>query len=217
MSSPFSPFKRRVQRLVRARTLSLALLLVLGLTLAACAATSVFGGKVNQRRLARGQGAVMLHAVNRGGLLATRWFKIDEPEKKYSFTVYRSDRHRALDQMDLYDVVTVEPGTYEGAVAHLTFLAGRTHQVVTAFALAEGGKIIHCQAVVSRVTFRPLSREIIELYAATGEGFDKAGAYGLQGWGGFLVESIEGSFTNVVGLPLTELKKRPDGALSRSL
>ncbi len=99
-----------------------------------------------------------------------------------------------------------KPGSYEGAVAHLTFLAGRTHQVVTAFALAEGGKIIHCQAVVSRVTFRPLSREIIELYAATGEGFDTAGAYGLQGWGGFLVESIEGSFTNVVGLPLTELK-----------
>lgn len=87
-------------------------------TLAACAASSVLGGKINQRvnfdeaRLIKGQGAVMLHATNSGSLIATRWFKVDNPERKYSFTVYRSDRHRALDQMNLYDVVMVEPGTY---------------------------------------------------------------------------------------------------------
>ena len=118
MSSKFSPIRRGSDRPNRANAFRLTVLLALSLTLAACAASSVFGGKVNQKvifeegRLARGQGAVMLHAVNRGGLIATRWFKIDEPDKKYSFTVYRTDRHRALDQMDLYDVVMVEPGTY---------------------------------------------------------------------------------------------------------
>ena len=59
--------------------------------------------------------------------------------------------------------------------------------------------------MVSRVTFRPLTRAMIDRYLATGEGLDKAGAYGLQGWGGFLVETIRGSYTNVVGLPLTEV------------
>ncbi len=91
--------------------------LLFSLTLAACA-SSMLTGKVNVRtnfeasRLQRGQGAVLLHAVNQGGLIATRWFKIDQPDRRYSFTVYRTDRHRGLDQMDLYDVVMVEPGTY---------------------------------------------------------------------------------------------------------
>ncbi|MDR1043545.1 MAG: hypothetical protein LBP33_00275 [Candidatus Adiutrix sp.] len=110
LSLNFSTFKR-------GQIFRLAAVIWLGLTLAACA-VSALGGKINQlvnfdeSRLDRGQGAVMLHAINRGGLIATRWFKIDEPHKKYSFTVYRSDRHRALDQMDLYDLVMVEPGTY---------------------------------------------------------------------------------------------------------
>ena len=97
------------------RLLGLATICV---TLAACAASSVFGGKINHlmnfdaARLAKGQGAVMLHAINGGGLIATRWFKIDDPERKHSFTVYRTDRHRALDRADTYDVVMVEPGTY---------------------------------------------------------------------------------------------------------
>ncbi len=91
--------------------------LALAVTLAACA-SSVIGGKTNVRtnfeegRLGHGQGAVLMHAVNDGGLIATRWFKIDQPDKKYSFTVYRTGRHRGLDRMDLYDVVMVEPGTY---------------------------------------------------------------------------------------------------------
>ncbi len=98
-----------------------------------------------------------------------------------------------------------KPADRAEAGAHLAVLSGRTHQVVTAFALAEGREVRHAQAVVSRVTFRRLTPAMIENYVATGEGLDKAGAYGLQGWGGFLVESIEGSHTNVVGLPLTEV------------
>ena len=101
----------------RGKAFRLSAVVVMCLALAACA-VSALGGKINQlvnfdeNRLNRGQGAVMLHAVNQGSLIATRWFKIDEPHKKYSFTVYRSDRHRALDQMNLYDLVMVEPGTY---------------------------------------------------------------------------------------------------------
>ena len=87
------------------------------LILAACTA-SMIGGKVNQlqnfdgARLGRGQGAVVMHAINQGSLIATRWFKIDDPNRRQSFTVYRSDRHRTFDTLNAYDVVMVEPGTY---------------------------------------------------------------------------------------------------------
>ncbi|MDR1043548.1 MAG: Maf family protein [Candidatus Adiutrix sp.] len=103
------------------------------------------------------------------------------------------------------DRIFEKPAGPQEAAEHLRFLSGRTHQVVTAFALAAGGRLLHAEPVVSRVSFRPLSELMIEKYVATGEGLDKAGAYGLQGGGGFLVEAIEGSYSNVVGLPLTEL------------
>ncbi|MDL2259761.1 hypothetical protein LJB99_02645 [Deltaproteobacteria bacterium OttesenSCG-928-K17] len=99
------------------KLMKLALALVCCLSLAACA-SSMLGGKVNhlrnfdEARLDKGQGAVVMHAINQGGLIATRWHKIDNPNHSYSFTVYRTDRHRALDQMNTYDVAMVEPGTY---------------------------------------------------------------------------------------------------------
>ncbi|MDR2945794.1 MAG: Maf family protein [Candidatus Adiutrix sp.] len=105
----------------------------------------------------------------------------------------------------LDDEIFDKPSGPEEAAAHLRALSGRTHQVATAFSLAEGGAIAHSEAVISRVTFRELSPRMIERYVATGEGLDKAGAYGLQGLGGFLVERIEGSYSAVIGLPLTEV------------
>ena len=102
---------------------------------------------------------------------------------------------------DIFD----KPSGPEQAAEHLRALSGRVHQVVTAFSLARNGGLIHSEAVVSRVTFRQLSRDMIENYLATGESLDKAGAYGLQGMGGFLVETIEGSYSSVIGLPLTEV------------
>ena len=98
------------------KLLRLPVALVFCLTLAACA-SSRLGGKIkvlnnhDPARLDKGRGAVLMHAINQGSLIATRWFKIDNPDRSYSFTVYRTDRHRALDQRDLYDVVNVEPGT----------------------------------------------------------------------------------------------------------
>ncbi len=103
------------------------------------------------------------------------------------------------------DRVFDKPRNRAEAVTTLRDLGGRTHNVVTAFCLAEDGGILFLSSVLSRVTFRRLTDREMENYAATGEGLDKAGAYGLQGDGGFLIETIEGSHTNVIGLPLTEV------------
>jgi septum formation protein len=112
----------------------------------------------------------------------------------------------------LDDRILDKPSGPAEARSHLADLSGRTHQVITAFCLASSGRELSAGAVLSLVTFRPLTNPMIEDYAATGEGADKAGAYGLQGRGWSLIECIEGSVTNVMGLPLTEiletLKKR---------
>jgi septum formation protein len=95
-----------------------------------------------------------------------------------------------------------KPGSAEEAVQMLTGLAGRTHSVLTAVALA--GAATAQRVVVAEVTFARTSLEALRWYAATGEPMDKAGGYGVQGIGGFLVETVVGSPTTVVGLPLAE-------------
>lgn len=85
-------------------------------------------------------------------------------------------------------------------------LAGRTHEVITALAVrAVPEEELAVEAAVSRVRFAAMSDEEIAWYAGTGEGIDKAGAYALQGIGALFVSSIEGSYTNVIGLPLEML------------
>jgi len=92
----------------------------------------------------------------------------------------------------------------------LTRLSGRPHDVVTGVAVmrveSPGELRPHCASVVvvSRVLMRRFSEVTIEWYLATGEPADKAGAYAAQGLGAAMVERIEGSYTNVVGLPVTE-------------
>jgi nucleoside triphosphate pyrophosphatase len=83
----------------------------------------------------------------------------------------------------------------------LAMLSGRTHTVVTAFALARAGKILEASPVESNVTFRKLTDAEIDAYIATNEPFDKAGAYGIQGVGGGFISHVEGSRDNVMGLP----------------
>jgi len=88
----------------------------------------------------------------------------------------------------------------------LSALRGRTHQVVTAVAVVEtatGREDV--EAVTSEVTMRQFEDAELERYLATGESADKAGAYALQGAGGRLVAAVEGSATNVIGLPLETL------------
>lgn len=85
-------------------------------------------------------------------------------------------------------------------------LSGRTHEVITGISLVNLGlskKII--DYVVSTVKFKELSDEDIKDYIHTNESLDKAGAYGIQGYGAMLVEKIEGDYFNIVGLPISKL------------
>ena len=93
---------------------------------------------------------------------------------------------------------TVDAGTM------LSLLSGREHTVVTAVAVARGRKV--CSAVEEvTVKFRKLTDDEIDAYIATGEPMDKAGAYGIQGYGATIVERIEGDYFAVMGLPLVRL------------
>jgi len=76
--------------------------------------------------------------------------------------------------------------------------------VITAAALAEDGKLIACRTVRTRVSFRNLTESEIDSYVRSGEGFGKAGGYAIQGRAEAFVKSINGSYSNVVGLPLAE-------------
>lgn len=92
------------------------------------------------------------------------------------------------------------------AVRMLELLAGRDHVVRTAVALGRvGDGVLECRVVETRVWFRPASRAELERYVAAGESGDKAGAYGIQGLASGFVTRLDGSYTNVVGLPAAEV------------
>ena len=86
----------------------------------------------------------------------------------------------------------------------LTQLSGRCHEVITAICIRTAGGC-EVEDETTRVYFRHLSEEEIRAYVASGEPADKAGAYGIQGRGGLLVQRIEGCYFNVVGLPMSRL------------
>jgi nucleoside triphosphate pyrophosphatase len=99
-----------------------------------------------------------------------------------------------------------KPKNKAAAQAMLERLSGQTHQVYTGFTICR----IDCQkhfsdVVITDVTFKKLTSDEIKWYTNTDEPFDKAGAYAIQGLGTFLVERINGSYTNVVGLPVCEV------------
>lgn len=99
-----------------------------------------------------------------------------------------------------------KPSSEDEARSMIARLAGRSHEVRSRFVVARAsGEIAHAETVVTAVTFRALDTAQIAAYAASGEGSDKAGAYAVQGLGGALVARIEGSYSNVVGLPACEV------------
>lgn len=107
-----------------------------------------------------------------------------------------------------------KPAGLATAVSMLRSLSSRSHEVWTRFAVAAvttnaAGEAVmgqpFAQTVRTVVWFRKLDEDEIVAYAATGEGLDKAGAYAIQGIGAFAVERIEGSYSNVVGLPACEV------------
>jgi septum formation protein len=97
-----------------------------------------------------------------------------------------------------------KPADAAEAVAMLCRLQGRAHEVLTGVALVTRGEV---QVVLeaTRVWFGPMTDAAIAVYVATGEPMDKAGAYGIQGWAARYVTRIEGSYSNVVGLPVARV------------
>jgi len=99
-----------------------------------------------------------------------------------------------------------KPEGPEEAIRMIGELSGRTHQVYTGYCICrhrDNAKFV--DVVQTDVTFKTLSENEVEWYIQTGEPFDKAGAYAIQGMGTFLVRRINGSYSNVVGLPVCEV------------
>lgn len=101
-----------------------------------------------------------------------------------------------------------KPRAFEEAHSMLLRLSGKEHKVVTGFCLLDPeGNTSHIEEITTLVNIKELTEQEIRNYIDTGEPFGKAGSYGIQGIGAFMVESIVGSYSNVVGLPLYALIK----------
>lgn len=105
--------------------------------------------------------------------------------------------------VSLGDEILGKPADRADACRILQALSGTCHEVRTALALIDGGRL-HETTCLTRVYFRTLTARDIDRYCDTDEPYDKAGAYGIQGLAGVFVSRIEGSHTGVMGLPLFE-------------
>lgn len=112
----------------------------------------------------------------------------------------------AADTIVYFKEILGKPKDRSDARSMIRSLSGNAHKVITGIAIIDvesGFESVECE--VTDVIFRMLTDEKIERYLNTDEYVDKAGAYGIQGYGEVLVESIKGSFSNVVGLPISKL------------
>lgn len=105
----------------------------------------------------------------------------------------------------LGDDILLKPLDKADAFSILRRIAGKTHTVITGLAVRETGRATQLDAVSTEVVIRSLDDDEINAYIETGEPMDKAGAYGIQGMGGTLVEDVRGDYFNVVGLPVDKL------------
>ena len=105
-----------------------------------------------------------------------------------------------------------KPADEEDAKRMLRALSGREHSVISGVTVGYKKRFLTF-SVTTKVTFRQLTEEDIDIYVKSGEPMDKAGAYGIQGMGSLLVEKLDGEFYNVVGLPVSELAARLEGFL----
>ena len=111
----------------------------------------------------------------------------------------------AADTMVVFgEQILGKPTDEADSVETLTMLSGRTHEVITGFCLRSADKEV-VKTVSTEVQFMELSDVEIEKYVATGEPVDKAGSYAIQGGAAYMVRRIDGSYSNVVGLPLCEV------------
>jgi septum formation protein len=106
------------------------------------------------------------------------------------------------------DKLLGKPHDHHDAESMLYLLRGKEHEVITGFCLLNPkGDVAQIQAITTLVKIKWLAADEIKAYIATGEPFGKAGGYAIQGIGAFIVESISGSYTNVVGLPVCAVIK----------
>lgn len=147
----------------------------------------------------------------------------EEPGESPEQHVLRLSRDKALEVANRTDVagrwfigsdtivlraaaILGKPTSPEEAASMLRSLSGREHRVLSGFAIHDRQTgVTEADVVSTKVRFKELTEDEIAGYIATGEPMDKAGSYAIQGIGVFMVRGIEGSYTNVVGLPLCEL------------
>ena len=130
--------------------------------------------------------------------------------------IERAEKHEFILSADtivvIDDLVLGKPVDKEDAANMLSLISGKIHKVITGYAITSWDQeIFFSDAITTLVKIKNLTPDEIEGYINTGEPFDKAGSYGIQGIGSFMIHSISGSYTNVVGLPvarvLSSLKK----------
>ncbi len=107
----------------------------------------------------------------------------------------------------LGDRILGKPADPEDAAQMLGALSGRRHEVLSGVAVARDGEVVRSFVTASEVVFRALSDDEIRRYAATDEPSDKAGSYAIQGGASAFVQSVRGSVTNIIGLPLDETRE----------
>ena len=127
--------------------------------------------------------------------------KVAETERDLLLPVLAADTTVALNGK-----IYGKPADEKEAFEFLRDFSGQTHEVLTAVCLVDKGGKPRETLTKTFVTFRPLTDEEINSYIASGEPFDKAGGYGIQGLAGQFVEKVEGSYSGVIGLPVDETK-----------
>lgn len=136
--------------------------------------------------------------------LATARLKIDAAIKSHPHdTILAADTIVIID-----DEILEKPKDYDDAYRMLKILGGRPHQVVTGYHIAIDGKIVVSNNVITTITLKSMDEEKIKSYILTKSPFDKAGGYGVQDKDYIEFSSIEGSMTNVMGLPTEELEEQ---------
>jgi len=124
--------------------------------------------------------------------------------------IEQADEHEYILSADTIvvvdDIVLGKPVDSDDAVKMLSLISGRIHKVITGYVIISRDQKIFCSdAITTLVKIKNLTHEEIEGYISTGEPSDKAGSYGIQGIGSFMIHSISGSYTNVVGLPVARV------------
>ena len=105
----------------------------------------------------------------------------------------------------LNNAILEKPQSYDEAYSMLSKLSGSTHFAYTGYSFFRGAEELITRVIESTVSFRRLSEQEIHHYIQTKEPYDKAGGYGIQGGAAGFIETVAGSFTNVMGLPLSQV------------